>query len=256
MDNSEHKILKFENELANGISETAVDYNAVELKLFDRIRQSADLGELCVLKTDIIIPMDFFEDIEKILTQNITQYREYEEPIDECINHEVDLTDAQWERLESKLNERIYAIHDLPLWELNLKMPEVCSEQVWDKVEEHLFDRIDSLKQSEKWEEFAKSDEVAIPVDIERVELRLQQQIEKQPGNDWEQVLKTEEILPYKKWEECEDALFEKLQNSGNLGKMPFWYIIESYLGTLKKIQCCNYFIVTHSGWYNYIFSD
>ncbi len=235
MDNSEHKFKKFEQELSKGINEAAVDYQAVESKLFDRICQSADLGELCVLKADIIKPAEFFGDIEKTLTQNIAQYREYVEPIDECINHEVDLTGAQWERLESKLNECIYAVHDLPLWELSLKVPQACSEQMWDKVEEQLFDRIDSLKKSDKWEEYAKSDEVAIPVDVERVEQQLVQRIEMQPVNAWEQVLKTEEILPYKKWEECEDALFEKIENQNNLGKMPFWFIVEGYVNTLKK---------------------
>lgn len=235
MDNSEHKIQKFEKELSKGINDTAIDYNAVELKLFDRICKSADLDELCVLKSDIIKPVDFFDDVEKTLIQNITQYREYEEPIDECINHEVDLTGAQWERLELKLNERIYAVHDLPTWELSLKMPVECSEQVWDKVEGQLFDHIDSLKKSEMWEEYAKSDEVAIPVDVERVERQLEQRIETQPVNSWEQVLRSEEILPYKKWEECEDALFERIGSQDNLGKMPFWFIIEGYLGTLKK---------------------
>jgi TolA-binding protein len=235
MDNSEHKIQEFEKELSKGINEAAVDYNAVELKLFDRICHSADIGELCVLKADIIKPIDYFEDVEKTLTQNIAQYREYEEPIDECINQEVDLSGAQWERLESKLNERIYAVHDLPLWELNLKIAAECSEQVWDKVEGQLFDRIDSLKKGEKWEEYAKSDEVAIPVNVERVEQQLEQRIENQPVNAWEQVLKTEEILPYKKWEECEDALFERIENQNNLGKMPFWFVVEGYVSTLKK---------------------
>lgn len=235
MDNSEHKIQKFENELSKGISDTAVDYNAVELKLFDRICQSADLGELCVLKADIIKPEDYYDDVEKTLTHSIAQYREYEEPIHECINQDIDLNSAQWERLESKLNERIYAIHDLPLWELSLKMPQPCSEAVWDKVEGQLFDQISSLKKSEMWEEYAKNDEVAIPVDVERVERQLEHQIENQPVNTWEQVLKTEEIVPYKKWEECEDALFERIENGNNLGKMPFWFIIEGYVATLKK---------------------
>jgi hypothetical protein len=236
MDNSDHNLIKFEQAIAKGLDETAVDYKAVELKLFDRICQCDEFGELCVLKSEIVQTIDSFENTEKDLSQKIAHYREYEEPIYECINHEIDLTHAQWERLESKLDEHIYAVHDLPDWELFIKAPvEDLPEEVWDSVERNLFSQFDSLKSTEAWEHYTKSDEVVIPVDIERLEQQLQQRLEKQPVNSWEQVLKTEEVLPYKKWEECEESLFERIDRFLELGKLPFWFILENYLNTLKK---------------------
>jgi outer membrane protein assembly factor BamD (BamD/ComL family) len=236
MDNPDHKLNIFERELSKSLNDTAIDYKAVELKLFDRLRQCSDLGELCVLKADVIQPLDYFDNEEKTLTHKIVHYREYEEPIDECINQEINLTAAQWERLETKLDERIYAVHDLPTWELILKAPvEDYSEQVWDSIEQKLFAQIDSLKSRESWEQYTKSDEVAIPVDIERLEQQLQQRIETQPVNLWEQIFRAEEVISYKKWEEVEDDLFERIENFRNFGKMPFWNIVDNYLYTFKK---------------------
>ncbi|MBN1600045.1 MAG: PEGA domain-containing protein [Chitinispirillaceae bacterium] len=236
MDNLEHRLYLFELELSKSLKNTVIDYGTVELNLFGRIQQCSELGELCVLKTEEIQPFDYFEEAEITLSKKITHYREYEEPVRDCINCEIDLSDAQWERLETRLDQRIYEIHDLPMWELILKTPvEDYLEQVWESIEQRLFAQIDSLKSREAWEQYTKSDEVAIPVDIERFEQQLQQRLETQSSNLWEQVVKSEEVLSYSRWEEIEDQLFDRVENVVNLGKLPFWYIIENYVHTLKK---------------------
>jgi len=236
MDNSERKLFLFELELSKSLKDAVIDFDAVELNLFGRIQQCSEMGELCVLKTEEIKPFDYFEEAEKTLTQKITHYREYEEPVRDCINSEIELSDAQWERLETRLDQRIYEIHDLPMWELILKTPvEDYPEQIWESIEQKLFVQIDSLKNREAWEQYTKSDEVAIPVDIERFEQQLQQRLETQSSNLWEQVVKSEEVLSYSRWEEIEDKLFDRVENVANLGKMPFWYIIDNYVHTLKK---------------------
>lgn len=236
MDNSERRLYLFERELSKGLKDAVIDYGAVELYLFSRIQQCSELGELCVLKTEEIQPFDYFEEAGITLTHKITHYREYEEPVRDCINSEIDLSGAQWERLETRLDQRIYEIHDLPMWELVLKTPvEEYPEQVWESIEQKLFAQIDSLKNREAWEQYTKSDEVAIPVDIERFEQQLQQRLETQSSNLWEQVVKSEEVLSYSRWEEIEDKLFDRVENVANLGRMPVWYIIENYVHTLKK---------------------
>ena len=240
MQTFEHNDTWFDAELRGTVDEKAIDLASVEAVLLRRIRESESHGILSVLQLDEVPVGEQFEEVEQNLFAQITQYHEYDEPVNECLRGDVDLSEREWDRLKSRLYERLRPVVCLPLWEQQIMAP--CSEPTlghWEAMETVLFDRIDRSdeKLGESWVQYESSEEPLTASQLETAEQRLDEQIdavEKKPF--WEKVLATEEIVPYVRWERVEHALFTRLeqQNSLPIGKQPFWFMIRHYAALLK----------------------
>jgi tetratricopeptide (TPR) repeat protein len=235
----EHNESWFEQELNESINDTAINYDAVELKLFTRIAQASELGPLSVLKIDEMVSVERLQFVEKGLFSQIAHFKEYEEPINECIIAEETLSDAQWERLETKTIRKVQQISSLPQWEQLLMAPE--NEPVpgqWESIEDALFEQICGVEELEPWEQCTKNEEMVVPSAIEKAERVLEKRLsEKTDTTVWEQILKRDEILPFQNWENIEETIFAKIEGNApsmSLSKQPFWSFIENYTFFLK----------------------
>jgi hypothetical protein len=236
----EHNDTWFDAELRSAIDEKKIDYTSVEAVLLRRIRESDSLGILSVLQMDEVPAGDHFEEIEQNLFAQISQYHEYDEPVNECLREDVDLSEHQWGRLKGKLYERLRPVVRLPLWEQQIMAP--CCEPTlgyWEAMETVLFDRISRSDEhkNESWMQYESSEEPLTASLLESAEQRLDEQIiEVSKKPIWEQVLAGEEIVPYARWERVEQTLFERLdqQEFLTIGKQPFWYMVRHYASLLR----------------------
>ena len=227
----------FEQELLKE-ADAVADFSAAEQRLFERIAQAEELGFLSMLKIDEMPTIEMLQKIEIELFSKISQFKEYEEPVNDCIKSEQSLSTAQWERLEIKLGEKISNTALLPDWEQTIMASQ--KEPVpgeWEKIERALFSRIDLIKGQDIVEQSAHTDEVPIPAVLEKAEHLLDENIiQKLKLRPWEQVIKSEEIVPYRKWEDLEERLFSEIQiaASRSLSKQPFWFLVDHYVRILK----------------------
>ncbi|MBN1758828.1 MAG: FecR domain-containing protein [Chitinispirillaceae bacterium] len=240
MQTFEHNNTWFDAELHRTVDEKSIDFGSVETVLLRRIRESETLGALSVLQLDEVPAGERFDDIEHNLFAQISQYHEYDEPVNECLQSDVELSEQQWDRLKGKLYERIRPLVRLPLWEQQLMAP--CAEPTfghWEAMETVLFDRINRSDEQlgEPWAQYESSEEPMTASVLETAEKRLDEQIDEvEKKTFWEQVIASEEIVPYVCWERVETALFSRLEQHERLpvGKQPFWYIIRHYTSMLR----------------------
>jgi tetratricopeptide (TPR) repeat protein len=244
MNQMENKYSLFEAELRRNTDDTMVDYRAVESSLFSRIADAEYLDELAVLKLDEVLSADTFGRIESKLFSQIIQYNEYDIPMNECIRTHYDLAQGQWDRLESKIEASMHSCESLPVWELYIKAPEVLpTTGEWETLEDSLFDRIGEISECELWEQAAHLDKMHIQDSLDTVEKILDERIrERESLEKWEFVLKSEEMIPFAKWENIESSLFEKIESGSDqrpllLKDQPFWHILNNYVLTLRTLK-------------------
>jgi hypothetical protein len=238
----ENKFSLFENELRKDISESGIAYSQVESKLFGRISESEKLKELAILKLDEVPSQDMMDQVEQNLFSRIVNYKEYDEPINECIGTHYDLSINQWDRFSSRLEERIKNVESMPNWEqvLMASEPELTDGK-WDEVEGSLFKRIETVSSQEPWVLCTKTDEIQAEGIFDRVEEQLAGRItEKSESANWEIVLKADEVLSIGKWEQMEELLFANLDNAQkikNVAVQPFWHILDNYLRLFTSVK-------------------
>lgn len=244
MNQMENKYSLFEAELRRNTDDTMVNYEAVESLLFSRIAGAERLDELAVLKLDEVLSADTFGRIESKLFSQIIQYNEYDIPMNECIRTHYDLSQGQWDRLEAKIEALLHGCENFPAWELYVKAPEVFPTiGEWEVLEDSLFDRICDISECELWEQAAHLDKMHIQDSLETVEKMLDERIrERETLENWEFVLKTEEVIPFAKWENIENDLFEKIESGSDqkplsLKEQPFWHILNTYVFTLRTLK-------------------
>lgn len=229
----------FERELRAEHSSAAINFDAVEACILRRINKAEEIGVLSLLKSEIIVSPETFERLEKDLFAQIGHFKEYEEPVNECIQAEVDLTHAQWERLEAKLFSKIKDCSEAPLWEQLVMAPQ--SEPVpghWEQIEDRIFSEIIQSDKQEPWILCARNEEVCAPAIIEKEEQFLEEILsEKEPIKSFEQQLKREVVLSLSQLEKIEDSLFARIERYNSqvkLEKQPFWMFIEHYFTVFR----------------------
>lgn len=229
----------FEDALRAERSDAAIDFDAVEAILLDRINKAEEIGVLSLLKLENIVSIELFQRIEKDLFAQIGQYKEYEEPVNECIKTENDLTNAQWERLEAKLFSKIDNCAEAPIWEQFVMAPQI--EPLpgdWERIEDKIFEQISQAEIQDPWILCAKNEEICAPVQIENEEQLLEERLsENQSIKSFEQEIKKEIVLNLGQIEKIEDSLFSRIEKNNEqikLEKQPFWAFIDHYLIVFK----------------------
>jgi tetratricopeptide (TPR) repeat protein len=229
----------FEDVLRADQSCSDIDFDAVEACLLNRINRTEEMGVLSLLKLEKIVSVEMFQRVEKELFAQIGQYKEYEEPVNECIRIENDLTNAQWERLEAKLFSKIMNCDEVPLWEQVIMASQIeplCGD--WERIEDRIFEGISQSEKQESWILCAKNEKVCAPVQIENEEQLLEERLnENQSMKSFEQEIKREIVLTLSQIEKIEDSLFRRIEKSNEqikLEKQPFWAFIDNYLIVFK----------------------
>lgn len=229
----------FEDALRTEQSSAAIDFDAVEANLLVRIDRAEEMGVLSLLKLENIVSAEMFQRIENDLFAQIGQYKEYEEPVNECIKTENDLIGAQWERLEAKLFSKIQNCAEVPLWEqfIMAPQPEPLSGD-WEKIENKIFEEISQSEKQESWILCAKNEEISAPVQIENEEQHLEERLcENQSMKSFEKEIKREIVLTLSQIEKIENSLFSRIEKNNEqikLEKQPFWAFIDHYLIVFK----------------------
>lgn len=239
MNAENYKDTWFEDALRADLNCDAIDFDAVEACLLDRINRAEEMGVLSLLKLENLVSMEMFQIVEKQLFAQISQYKEYEEPVNECIKTEDNLTNAQWERLEAKLFSKIQSCSEIPLWEQFIMASQ--SEPLagdWERIEGRIFEKISHAEKQESWILCTKNEEVCIPVEIENEEKLLEEILdENRSMKSFEQELKREIVLTLSQIETVEDSLFSRIEKHNQqikLEKQPFWAFIDHYLMVFK----------------------
>lgn len=240
MENKENRFFWFEHEMRKESSDSAVDFSAVEFKLFKRISEVEKLGELSVLKMDEIVSLEKFDHLRKKLFSSITQFKEYEEPVNDCIKVEQKPDYIRWDLMESKLESKIHEISFIPEWEQILLSPEQeFLPGYWEKIEKTLFTKINNIELVGFWESVLKEEKIQVPVQVENLEKCLDNKLEKVSKLERvDQILLRDQILPPGKWEKIEENLLKAIETENkylSLEKQPFWYIIRNYSSLFKK---------------------
>lgn len=234
--------LLFEKELRNSRDDGSIDFAEVEAVLFQRIYKSEEEGILSLLQLEEISPLGKIEEIERKFFQKIDEYEQYYKPIEECLKKEIDISEREWNRITESLFAKIKNVSEQPIEEQLLKIPtKEHSLEKWDDIENAIFDKIRKFDEKAAKELLAmelKNEETAIGT-FESIEERLEKKIaEAGKLSWWEEILKSEIIVPYGKWEEIEENIFYQIEldKKFNIKKQPFWYIIEQYSLMLKKL--------------------
>ncbi|MCX7726633.1 MAG: PEGA domain-containing protein [Chitinispirillaceae bacterium] len=234
--------LLFEKELRKPISEEHIDFAAVEAELFKRICKSEEIGILSLLQIEEISPLGKIEEIEREFFQKIDEYEQYYKPIEECLKNEIEVSEREWSRISENLFAKIKALSEQPIEEQLLKIPaNEPSLEKWDEIEISMLEKIKKFDEKTAKEVLAielKNEETAIGT-FESIEEKLERKIaETGKLSWWEQLLKSEEIVPYGKWEEIEENLFYQIEidKKFDIRRQPFWYIIEQYSTMLNKL--------------------
>jgi len=230
----------FEQELRSSPPVDSVRFDTVEATLSRRIRECESLGILGLLCQDEICVEETYESIEKNLFTQIAQYSEYDEPVNECVGADHDLTENQWDRIASKIDEKLSPVMQLPLWEQQVLAPQTePTAGNWEAFEMHLFERINKLESHvvDSWEQYEISDSPIATSSLERAEMLLEDHIRGVAARPaWEHVLSADEIVPQHRWEVVEESLFNSIEEKEAipLRKQPFWHILDQYTALYK----------------------
>lgn len=239
MNAENYKDTWFEDTLRANCSCAAINFDAVEACILDRINRAEEMGVFSLMKLENIVSAEMLQRVEKELFAQIGQYKEYEEPINECIRIENDLTHAQWERLEAKLSSKIKNYAEVPLWEqfiMNSQSEPLSGD--WDRIEDNIFETISQSEKQESWILCTKNEEVCAPAEIENEEQLLEERLsENQSMKSFELELKRDIVLSLSQIEKIEDSLFSRIEKNIEqikLEKQPFWAFIDHYLIIFK----------------------
>jgi len=239
MNAENYKDTWFEDALRTEQSSAAIDFDAVEAVLLDRINRAEEIGVLSLLKLENIVSMEMFQRIENDLFAQIAQYKEYEEPVNECIKTENDLSGTQWERLEAKLFSKIHNCAEVPLWEQFIMASQ--TEPLfgdWEQIENKIFEEISKSEKQESWILCAKNEEISAPIQIENEEQHLEERLcENQSMKSFEKEIKREIVLTMSQIEKIEESLFSRIEKNNEqikLEKQPFWVFIDHFLFVFK----------------------
>ncbi|MDO5576118.1 MAG: hypothetical protein Q4F84_03495, partial [Fibrobacter sp.] len=238
MENGKDNNFWLEQELHKELADSGVDYTLVESKLFSRVRDVEKLGELAVLKLDQILPLEKYEELGNKLFSSVAQYKEYEEPINDCIKETQELQEPRWDVVESKLEQKMHEVSLMPEWEQVLKSSEnEFSSGKWEEVEKNLFAKINGVEEADSWRAVLKEEHVQVPSEAENTEEELEHIINRLSKLDYvDQVLLKDQILPQGKWEAIEEKLLRQIDNEKlGLDKQPFWHILSNYSSLFKR---------------------
>jgi len=235
MNLSENRDSWFEQELRKPLHDAAADYAAVEKALSHRIHECEELGALSLLRIDEICPAAGAEQVERELFYRVTQYSQYDEPVDECLRSETNLTENEWKRLGGKIVDRIGPFVRLPAWEQQFMAQ--CDEPTpgeWEEIESLLWERISRMdaQLKESWVRYETSDAPVTVSALDTAEELLDEHIVKASVMPcWEQIVSSEEIMPYARWEALEERLFSGIDAHDELpvARQPFWHILKNY---------------------------
>ncbi len=234
----DRKLKWFEEILRRDVEDHTFDYSSVELGLTTKVDAVEQLGALGILKLDEIPPEELLEKVNQELFSRIHQFREYEEPVNECIKHSEELPSSRWNMIEESLSEKITSLESREPWEQFLMTDQQRSFGDWERQEEFLFSSLSGVDKRDRWETAAKSDEVAQPSTAEVQERALDQMLASTSElSDWEKYLRGEMVLPCAYWEEAESRLFERIEHNASgvsMAHQPFWIFIEYYARHLK----------------------
>ncbi|MFP4013791.1 MAG: PEGA domain-containing protein [Chitinispirillaceae bacterium] len=232
------KLRWFEEILRRDVDESVLELSSVEFELMNRIELVEQMGELGLLKLDEISSEELMDRVQSELFRQIHQYREYEEPVNECIRHTEDMPQSRWNLLEQRLDEKIADAGKREYWEQCLMVDMEMPLRKWECQEETLFDAISGFERNETWEKAAKGDEVSQPVSAEKQEMAFEEMLAKTDQlPDWEKCIRCEFVQPCSFWEKAERKLFDRIERQGDgmkLARQPFWFLIEFYMGRLK----------------------
>jgi hypothetical protein len=143
------RLREFDRLLKEDVSVERCDFDSMEKQLFERIQKADQLGPLAQLKVEQTPPVAFWDKLESDLFARIQNHREYEVPIDEVIAGPEDLPAQQWQRLESKLEEKMRSVAQLEPWEQHLKAEITLSPGRWERMEDKLLARIERQRKLE-----------------------------------------------------------------------------------------------------------
>lgn len=233
---------------------SAVDFNAVEKDLLLRIVQTEEeYGSISLLKSEVMVSDEQFDSLESSLFSKIIQYKEYEEPVNECINANQDLTSSQWERLEAKLFSRIEETSELPQWEQILMTPEIKPiDTNWENIENSIFEKVAQFEKQESWVQCTRKESVSIPAVIEQEEQKVCQIINENYKTDlWENEIKKDVIISLNQIERMEEAVFNRIEKHSSaleLSKQPFWSFISHYINFYRMAGALSALILITAG--------
>lgn len=170
----------FEQLLKEDVDAGNIDWAEMEKSLLVRIQAAENQGPLIGLMAEKIPPGGFLDRLEADLFARIRNHREYQEPIDDVIAAPEGLSDPHWQRLESKLDERIRAAQQSAPWERALMAGEDPSPGRWEEIEGGLQGRLDAHKHREPWELALKAEETLTSGRWEAIEEKLEARMDRQ----------------------------------------------------------------------------
>ena len=68
------------------------------------------------------------------LFSRVSQFVEYDEPVNECINSDQNLPRLSGERLESKLEKRLNDVRQMPEWNRSLWLGKEPTPGKWEEI--------------------------------------------------------------------------------------------------------------------------
>ncbi|MFP4680992.1 MAG: PEGA domain-containing protein [Chitinispirillaceae bacterium] len=232
------KLRWFEEILRRDVDDSVLDLSSVEFGLINRIDLVEQMGELGLLKLDEIPSEELMDRVQAELFAQIRQFREYDEPVDECIRQDEKLPQSRWNLLEQHLEEKISEAEQKEKWEQCLMVDMEMPHKKWESHEKTLFDKISGYEQDELWEKAARTDEVNQPASAEKQEMVFEEMLARTDQlPDWEKYVRSELIRPCSFWEKVERKLFDRIERQGDrmdLAHQPFWFFLEYYFGRLK----------------------
>lgn len=232
------KLRWFEEILRRDVDDSALELSSVEFELMNRIDIVEQMGELGLLKLDEIPSEELMDRVQSELFTHIQLYREYEEPVNECIRNTEEMPQSRWNLIEQRLEEKISVADKKESWEQCLMVDMEMPLRKWECQEKTLFEAISGFEQNETWEKATKSDEVNQPVSAEKQEMAFEEMLAKTDQlPDWEKCIRCELVQPCSFWEKVERKLFDRIERQGECTKLahqPFWFFVELYVGRLK----------------------
>lgn len=226
-DGQDGRLKRFEELLKEPLDASRVDWAEMERALLARVQAAEEQGPLLSLKAEAIPPGDFLDRVETALMARIQDHREYQEPVNELISGSENLSDSHWQRLESKLGERLRAASQLETWEQALKADEEPSSGRWERIEHALDRRLEPAKALEPWERALKAGEIPAEGPLETLETGLLSRVAAVRNKpEWELALKAEKALPAGRWEALEEKLATRIERERKLAALsaqPVW---------------------------------
>ncbi len=239
------------------LSDGHINYAQMEQRLFDRIEKLNSVDPLLELKVHVNDQHVDWDSLENKLFHQITEYQEYDETIGEYISRKEDLPDAQWERLQDKIESDILKVQELEDWESVIKSQEMLGQGDWERIEEKLLNRIEEEQSKDSWEQILESDdsehvlpEIGSP---DRLQAMMDAVDKLEP---WEAVLKRDEHLSLEAFEDVEENIMARIERKEKLEKISpasTWLGL-GWFGALNPVvkSLVVVLLVSAIGWYSW----